>query len=348
VVAFVLIAGRFGSGDPLRLLVLGTLWFSAVPLLYVVAQRMVDAWQLAFISLCFVLYTAPPRWRVLAAVPLAAATLTKLLPALLLGYVGVRHWRAGLVGGAALLALLAVGHVVYGPLMGFGYPLAVLGSGASTVARWSTHFENNSVRGLLYKVAAGFRLEGDSAAYALADAWLPLLNGMAYVVCAGLGAYLLLAAWRGRRLQSPQRRGIELSLAVVTMLLVSPHTAQDYTVVMLPVLAVGLWLWVERQPVQWSRWLGIAAVVAAALVGVFVPMSLVSRVLPFDAMLVATGNAQHPLFTNQIGVGIGAYDFFGLPGLGLLLAWGVLARLEFLSLGALRPPGPPLGGGKTP
>src|ERR1051326_8472991 len=46
VLAFVLIARRYAADDPARLLVLAIAWSSAVPLLYVIAQHMVDAWQL--------------------------------------------------------------------------------------------------------------------------------------------------------------------------------------------------------------------------------------------------------------------------------------------------------------
>ena len=68
------------------------------------------------------------------------------------------------------------------------------------------------------------------------------------------------------------------------------------------------------------------------LVGVFVPMNLVARVLPIDWLLSLTQNADNVLFVDQIGQAIGAYNFFGLPGLGLLLAWLALVRLERQSL----------------
>jgi hypothetical protein len=49
-------------------------------------------------------------------------------------------------------------------------------------------------------------------------------------------------------------------------------------------------------------------------------------------LLSATQNTQNVLFVDQIGQAIGAYNFFGLPGLGLLLAWLSLVRLERQSL----------------
>ncbi|HEV7662492.1 MAG TPA: glycosyltransferase 87 family protein, partial [Chloroflexota bacterium] len=179
-VAFILMARRFAPQPGARLLILAIAWSSAVPLLYVVAQHMVDAWQLLFLSASLFLFTGTGRQRQLAAVPVAAATLTKLLPALLLVYFAARSWRLAALGVVALGALLALGHVLYGPLMGLGYPLAMLTGGGDTIARWSTHFENNSIRGLVFKLGAGFHLQGDTSVYILDPARVPFLNIASY------------------------------------------------------------------------------------------------------------------------------------------------------------------------
>ncbi|MDQ3809395.1 MAG: hypothetical protein M3336_03805, partial [Chloroflexota bacterium] len=235
---------------------------------------------------------------------------------------------AALIGCGALVALLAVGHALYGPLLGFGYPVAVLSTGSDTVARWSTHFENNSVRGLLFKAAAGFRLQGDTTRYVLNEAWYSWLNGLSYAIAAGLLGYLLASAWRGRADQSPVRRAIEFGLAIVTMLLVSPHTAQDYLATALPLFGIWLFLWARHAPRPWSTGQVLLGGAAALLIGVFAPMNLVARLVPFSSLIAWTHNADNALFADQIGSAVGAYQFFGLPGLGLLLAWLLLARLE--------------------
>ena len=124
------------------------------------------------------------------------------------------------------------------------------------------------------------------------------------------------------------RRSIEFSLAIVTMLLVSPHTAQDYLVTALPVLAVWLFLCAKGLPRPWGVGQTVLGGISALLIGVFVPMNLFSRVLPIAWLLNATGNAHNILFVDQIGSAIGAYEFFGFPALGLLLGWLLLVRLE--------------------
>jgi hypothetical protein len=326
--AFVLIAKRFATGDTAHWLVLVLAWSSAVPLLYVIAQHMVDAWQLLFVSASLFLFTGTQRQARFAGVPLAAATLTKLLPGLLLVYLAVRSWRAAALGLLGMLALLGVGQVLYGAPMGFAYPLTMASMGGDTVARWSTHFENNSVRGLIFKIADGFRLQGDTPNYVLSPVAYPALNVLAYVISFALIGYMAFAAWRGRGQNSTTRRSIEFSLALVTMLLVSPHTAQDYLVTVLPVLGVWLYLWTHSLPRAWGVGQTLLGGAAAGLIGVFVPMNFAARALPIGWLLNVSGNAHNTLFVDQIGSAIGAYDFFGFPGVGLLLAWMLLVRLE--------------------
>ena len=328
VAAYVLIARRYAEDDPAHWLVLALAWSSAVPLLYVIAQHMVDTWQLLFVSAALFLFTGSARQQRFAGLPLAAATLTKLLPALLLAYLAVRFWRAAAIGVLGILVLLGIGQVLYGTLMGFGYPLTMLSVGGDTVARWSTHFENNSARGLIFKVADGFRLQGDTTNYVLSPTELPVLSILAYAAAAALIGYLFFAAWRGRHHDSSARRSIEFGLGLVTMLLVSPHTAQDYLVTVLPIFGVWLFLWSRGLPRPWGVGQSILAAAAAVLIGVFVPMNVAARALPLGWLLSVTGNSNNSLFVDQIGSAIGPYEFFGFPGVGLLLAWVVLMRLE--------------------
>ena len=134
-------------------------------------------------------------------------------------------------------------------------------------------------------------------------------------------------AWRHRNDASETRRAIEFGLAIMTMLLVSPHTAQDYLVTSLPVLAIWLYLWAKGLPRAWTLGQTLLGAAAALLIGVFVPMNLAARVLPIGWLLTVTGNAHNILFVDQIGSAIGAYEFFAFPTVGLLLGWLLLVRL---------------------
>lgn len=327
--AFWLCARRFFGDSRRWTLLLSLGWLNFAPLLYVIAQRSVDSWQLLFLSASLFLLTGTPRQRLLSGLPVAAAVLTKLLPGVVLLYLLVRDWRAGALGLAAGALLLALGQALYGPLLGFGYPFALLSTGGDTVALWSTHYENNSLRGLVYKLGAGFRLgEGYSRSYALTESWMPLLNMLSYAAELGLLGYLLLVAWRNRGNHHPARRAIEYSLAIATMLLVSPHTAHDYMAAMLPGFSVLAFAGARRIPGRWPPLLAIGAAASALLIGVFVPLSLALRLLPMEALVATTGNSANTYLATQIGYGFGAYHFFGFPGAGLILSWLVLVSLE--------------------
>lgn len=319
---------RFLPRRPLPWAVAGIGWFSFTPLVYVVAQRSVDAWQLAFLCLSLYLSTGSERQRRFAGVPLAFAALTKILPAFLLAFLFLRDRTAALIGAAAGLVILAIGQVLYGPMLGFWYPIAILSQGGSTIATWSTHFENISLRGLIFKIGTVFRLQPDRIAYALDPSLAPVLNVVAYVGAAVLAVYTLSVGWRSRADPRWTRRALGFALAITTMLLISPHAAQDYTAAMLPVFGVLAVLLLAGQPKPWPwRW-RLAAVASAFLVGVFLPASLVASLLRLDALMALAGNAGNRFVADYLGNGIGVYQLLGFPGYGLLIAWGLVAVLE--------------------
>ena len=142
--------------------------------------------------------------------------------------------------------LLAIGQVLYGPLMGFGYPLAVLSGGGDTVSPLVDPLREQLDPRPAVQARRRFRLQGDTTTYVARPA--PGSRPERAGLRAGRRAGRLSAV---RRLARPgpdslARRSIEFSLAILTMLLVSPHTAQDYLVTALPVLAVWLYLWSQR------------------------------------------------------------------------------------------------------
>ncbi|GEM_PF-4557891 len=323
VAAYVLTAWRFFGALSQRLL-LAVVWFAFLPLVYVVWQRQVDGWQLFFLSSSLYLFTGSSAQRRWCGVPLALATLTKLLPAVVIVFLLVKHRVAGLIAVATIGVLLLVGQLLYGTSMGLGYPFTIAAASGQATAAWSMHHENNSLRGLLFKVAAGFRLsDSGSLKYAISPDAVPVISVVAYAASLAVLGYLLFAAWRSPALGSMERRSIEFCLAVMTMLLISPHTAHEFTIVTLIVFGVLGHVALTRREL-WTDKLKIAALLALLLIGVFIPIDALAGVLPLRSILTLFGNPPNPAF----GYGLGAYDFLGLPGLGLLLLWLVVLVLE--------------------
>lgn len=91
----------------------------------------------------------------------------------------------------------------------------------------------------------------------------------------------------------------------------------------LPAFAVLLFLWTRGIPTRSPPGLTALTVGSVALVCVFVPLSVAVGVLQLDDLWVATGNG---------GLGhtaaVGIYQHFGLPAIGLVLAWVCFALLD--------------------
>lgn len=335
--AYLLLMKRYFANRLRAKLGFAVLWFSFVPLLVGVASRLVDVWQLSFIALSLVLFTATGRVRLLSGVPLAVGTLTKLLPAAVLVFLAITEWRAGVVAGLALLALFGVGQALYGPLMGFEYPLVILSRSGDTVGRFAPHWENNSLRGFLFKLAARFRVEprddGSVSGYmTIPSSWGPPLNFLVTIIAMGLFVYLLTVAWRSRRDDSLEGRSLVFGFAVLTMLLISPHTAHEYMVMAMPPLAVLLWLWLRGVMTDRRLWY-VVGFAGFLLIGVFIPVSIAGALLQLDHLVRVSSNS-----ALGIPATIGAYDLFGFPAIGLILVWLAFAVLEHQWRGTQRQP----------
>lgn len=315
--------------DPRARLLIGLLWFSAAPLLISLRARSIDVWQLFFVAAGLFLFARDRGPSSYSAVPIVAGALTKLLPGFLLVYIFLRAPRIGLLGGFAALLILAAGHVAFGPLLGFSYPLAIAGSLASGAARFSLQWENNSLVGVAQKVASGFRVEpaptGLNSGYLMTSDMTELATAMARIVAVAAAAYFFWTVVVRRRPASWERRSFEFCFATMTMLLISPQTSHEYMVMALPPLVLLLYLWHSGLPRKWPRPLVISAVASGVLISVFVPVSPAVSLLQLDRLWVATGNGDLGA-TAPIGI----YQHFGLPGLGLVLGWVTFAVLDRL------------------
>lgn len=336
VASFLIVAWRLFRHDIWAACWLAVGWFNFAPLLVGISARTVDTWQLFFVSLAAALF-ASRRAAWAAGIPLAAASLTKVVPVFMLAYVALRERGALIAGVAAGLLILLAAHVLYGPLMGLGYPVVIATGGIDTTVRFGTHWENDSLRGLIQKVAAGFRVQTDPGTNVISGQLVRSdLAGLADVIAFSIAflvvAHLALVTWRARALGGPERRMLEFGMALVVILLVSPHTSHEHMVTALPAFAVLFWLWRRARPAPWPLRRAALATAGALLVGVFLPLSVVGQVLQLDRLLAVTGNGQLVPMPA-----IGAYDLFAFPAIGLVLTWLAFVDLE-RSFGVSAPP----------
>lgn len=297
--------------------VLALLWYSFTPTYQILGVKNVESWQLFFLSLGFLLYLSA-RSRPWSGAAAAAGMMIKVLPVIVLAFLMVRDRRTLLAGVLTSLGLLFLGQVLYGPLMGLDY-LPHLASGAQGLTQATAGWhENNALRGIVYKIAAGFRLENYMAAVPPAAA--PFADVASNLLAALAMLYLAFVAWQGRGLrESRERLAVEFSIAVLVMLLVSPSTPHEFMIMALPAYATAFWLLLRGHPRRWPVLARAALVSSLALVGTVVPMNVVAAVLPLDVLAAI---AAVPLDESQ------AYRHFLLPGVGLVLLAAVLVWLE--------------------
>ena len=318
---YALLVRRFFRGDLHAQLLLAIVWFGSTPTILILSGRAPDTWETFFLSLGLFLYAAPKGIHRLTGVPLAFGLLSRLLPGAVLLFLAVRGRAAFVIGIVTSIALLAVGQLLYGDTLGFGYPSALAQNLPRAGYDFAAHHENNSIRGLMFKAAAGWRLNGDGPSVVLGD-WAPIVNVLAYVPITAMFLYLLWRTWANRDVLSVARRCMEFSWAIVVMLLISPQTVHGHMIMVLPAFAGLLYLWRAQQPRPWPAWL-----VATAAVGVLLvagPPSVMAQIVPVVPLMALSGNAS----VNFFGPNIGSYDFMGFPGLGLIVAWIVFAYLD--------------------
>lgn len=324
-VAYVLVVRRLAIEDARWRLLLAAGWLAFLPIIAAVVTRLMDVVVLGVLAAFFYWYTRPEGASTASGALAAVGFLIKLLPLIFFPLLLIRERRAFLVGLGWLAGLLAVAHLLYGPLMGFGYPYFLLTeTAAHSTDVFSLQNENNSLRGLIFKFSTGYQLDG---AHLGRPEHFNEISVAAYLAVFALLVYAFAAIYLHRRApRDMSRRSIEFAFIVVTMYLAAPHAAHEHMNSMVVVYSILAWLWISGR-VPWSWPLMTLGVVSVFLVGVFVPASLLGKAMQLDSVMRALGNEATPLF----GLPIGQYDFLGFPGVGLILAWFVMARLEWLT-----------------
>lgn len=325
--SFALVARLLFRRDPWGACWLAVGWFNFAPLVVGISARTVDTWQLFFVSVAMVLLVSRrATWA--TGISLAAAALAKIVPVFMLAFIGLRDRRAVVVGLTAAAMILGAGHLLYGPLMGFGYPVVIAAGGVDTTLRFGTHWENDSLRGLINKAASGFRVQTDPGTDVISGQLVrsphfELADMLAFALALLILVHLVVVTWRARSDRGRERLLLEFGMALVVMSLISPHTSHEHMATALPALAVAFWLWRRQMPRSWPLRRSILAGAGTLLVGVFAPFSIVGQVLQLDKLLVATGNGRLVPMPA-----IGAYDLFAFPAIGLVLIWLAFVDLE--------------------
>lgn len=291
-------------------LFLGLLWLNFSPLLYMLAVKNVEMWEMGLLSAALYAYLTERRF--LASLCIAAASLAKMLPLFFLFYFLLKDRRMLAWCAVSLSLILAVSHWRYGPEFGFQYlPFMLKASLGST---WGfAYHENVSLKGMIGKIFGGWQVGSNYHTQIPADR-LALAQAVAsfaqFVVIAWL--VKLLEPWRHRPGLAGWRYARvpwEWALMTTMMLILSPQAAFEYAVLALPAFSVVVGVLVadvalRRRPEVWV-WFGAAVFLVANIL----PRQVINRMLPVDLLLHWTGNTRLK--------GSEGYQYFGFPLLGL-------------------------------
>ncbi|HLC66473.1 MAG TPA: glycosyltransferase family 87 protein, partial [Candidatus Nanoarchaeia archaeon] len=185
-------------------MLLGILWFNFSSLYYILGVKGVEAWELLLISIaCLALARRKEFQEFHAGIAIAAATLIKLLPGIFFVPLLIRNPKAFWKGIAWLFVLLLMGQFLFGKWIGLAYLPGVLRSGAGPESWAAAHFENNSLKGMVYKWFSGFESMPD---YPQLFQLAPETAQAAFICSAMLQVLLMISIvwllWRERKQQN--------------------------------------------------------------------------------------------------------------------------------------------------
>jgi hypothetical protein len=294
---------------------LALLWLNFAPLYYIVTTKMVETWELALIL--GALYALMRGAGVLAGVAIAVATFIKLLPGIFVIYFALYNRRALAGFGAGTVAVLAVAHIMYGPAMGFGYPLHIAKAAVVPSEDAATGFHVNlSMKNLVWKAFGDLQVPGPDDA-PMREAYVAEVDADAQPAATRIGLLLHAAAvvatilllWPGRRALASDPVWVWGFLSVA-MLIVAPAATFEYMILALPGFSVVVAALLAVPRLRRRRALIASFGVAIVLVAHIVPRTVINAVLPIDALRQASGYTHLTLSET--------YQYFGIPLFGLL------------------------------
>ncbi len=279
------------------------LWLNFSPLLYIVVVKNVEIWELFLICFGFLMYTK--RRYSWVGFSFAAATLIKMLPALFIFYYFFKERRVFLYSILWMVIIMLLAHFAYGPSIGLFYFPFLLSRPLGSQTWAVSFFENNSLKGFIYKFAASFKSNG-SYQFSIT----PEAEKIAFLVTTVIQlvalSYLVLTAIRKNC--SRDETLLQFSIVSVFMILLAPIAAFEYTTLLLFAYSVGMYFIFYR---SLPKYLFVFYGLSYFLVGNFIPLSLIVKLFPFRAINVYLG--------NTIFVMAESYKAYCMPFLGVIL-----------------------------
>lgn len=285
------------------LFLLSILWLNFVPLLCILPTKSVESWELFFICLGFLTYIRHKYFW--TGFSFAAATLIKLLPILFIIYFLFKERKVFLYSLLWMFIIMSATHFIYGPQIGLLYLPFLLTRPLGSQTFGASQFENTSIKGFVYKIASGFKVD-PTYTFRLTPEAEKIAFIIATVIQILLFLYLIKTALRKNC--SKEEVLVQFSLVSVFMMLLSPLSSFEYNTLLLFAYSAGLYLLFYTNLTKYL--IGLYGV-SYILVGNFFPQNLIVKFFPFEKINAYLGNS---IFTPGE-----SYRAYCLPLLGVIL-----------------------------
>jgi hypothetical protein len=302
---------------PLMAAWLVVLWLNFAPLYTTLAVKSVETWELCLLSVAVYAYVRDRTW--LMAVAVAAGALVKVLPAIFFFYLLITNRRAFTRACVALVGLLLISQMLYGPDMGLWYwpTVARSAAGESFGLRWH---ENLSLKAAIGKVLGHLEIPYEAGRSGTSVLLTPArLKATIILGDVSVLAGLALLAWTWLRTAVRTRDTIlwEWSLLTVAMLILSPNTTFEYATLALGAISYALVRLVSLGSRR-GTWLYLGG--AMFFLGVLLPRQVLNRLTLVSALSRSSGYTH--LTPSE------AYQYYCFPLLGLLLLAVAIWRIR--------------------
>lgn len=290
-------------------------WLNFAPLYYILQNKNVESWELFFTS-ALMLSVLHGR-SVWAGISTALGALTKFFPGAFAIYFLFKDRKALLSTIFFGLVVLIISGMAFGPALGITYPFKIFDLQSGRESWGVSHYENNSFKGVIHKIFAGFRViqgEGEKMTFFF-DVKNP---SVAFIISSAvqilLLALLCFIIWKKWSVSNEEL--LKLGVIGPASMLIAPMAAHEYGILLLPSFTILLCLYLKG---ILPKTITALAALAYLLIGQFLPSTIIMRLLPWQWLNSLLGNTHFTLLES--------YHAYGLPFLGFLLLFIVFVAL---------------------
>lgn len=280
---------KFSMKNILLLVLMLAVWFNFAPLYYIMTTKNVEIIELFFILASLMFYQN--RKLASAGISMAIATLLKFLPGIFLFYYFIKSKKTFLYSILSIIGIILFATITFNSSVGINMVPRIFNQAG--LDSWAIlHFENVALKGLIFKAMGGFHLDKSKDVFFSISDNLILPAQILTLLFQVFGIILIfIIILKMKRIKSSyssiERYWIEFSIVLTIMLLISPATAKEYSLLLLPAYTAALYF-ILVKPLDY-RLISLFSV-SYLLVGNFFPVKYFIRLIPISTMNIIFGN----------------------------------------------------------